>query len=819
MQLRTLLATSCLLLASAPLQASIWPAAADGVERDLASEEVSVRKRAAERLVTLPRAALARAALRALGDADVEVRLSAAQAALAAAVPGLSERLLPWLTESEARLRLVAAEALSRSPVPRAVAPLVRTLSDADPSVRRVSASALGESGSAEAVVGLLGRLDDPSPEVREAVVRALAALGDARAVVPLISKIEDAVPSIRREVARALGTLADLRAASALVLALRDVEPEVRAAALEALGELSATGSVSSIISVLSEDGAPSVRRAAVAALARIGDRDGIQALIRAFAGSPELREALVDALTRVGQPAVPALQACLQSSAARETLEGCALALAGTRVAGAGAAIRAALARAALGSEAALAALADLDDPEALPVALGYLTDAEPSVRQAARRAAKALLTPASADGRAVEPLEAAFARGGQNRGEALQLIELLGRTGSARAQRLLVPLAQHADDLDFRLTALTALGELQGEAATSDSTQTLLAALSDEQASVRLAAALSLRRAAPPGVAKRLLDRLERAATQDRRALGIALGGVLSRTQEPAVLTRLTQALAGSRGAERDVWIEALGQLPLQQAGPALQGLQSSPDPADRAKLAEILASQPRARALLLPLLRDRQAAVRANAAWSLGWVATAEDVPPLLSAMSDSERAVAANAVTALGLVGARLSIGVEARLCGLLPQAPAVLQQSALSALRVLGKRCPGGGEAELLRRSLSTGVRRAAARLLRDVPAGPTDQRWLRRCARDDPQGQVAVACDGPVAPPSRGAQSALIFVVPSAEALPVPGAAFGLVRPDGVTRYGFADRRGAVFETGLPAGELHLALPAASED
>jgi HEAT repeat protein len=801
-----------LFVTGVPASALIWPTVARGIERDLSADEVSVRRRAADRLRELPRPMLSRAALKALGDPDVEVRLAAAQAARRAALPGLGERLIPWLTEPDVRLRIAASEALTESPSARGVAPLIRALSDAEPAVRRVAASALGASGAKEAVIGLLGRLDDPAVEVREAVVRALSNLSDVRAVVPLVSKIEDARPSVRRAVAHALGSLGDRRATSALVLALRDADPSVRAAALSALGVLGDASSSASVASLLGSDGIPGVRRAAIATLARLGNSEAIAALVAALGAANEERDAIVSAFARIGPPAAPALVLCLRAARPEEELEGCALALSATHAPEAGPAIRDALERGNIGPEAALTALGRAGDPETLAISLGYLGHADASVRRAALGAAGALLNPRRADGRAVEPLELAFERGQKRRSERLELIRLLGRTGSPRASRLLVPIAERADDLEFRLAALSALAELGPEA----SPRALLEALSDPEPSVRLAAALAIRQSAPRGLDKTLLDRLEHGSAQDRRALGLALTGAFSSAVSDESVRRALALLTSSRAGERDALIEAIGHTSSPIGRSALSSLVTSRDAADRAKGAEMLARHADAASALTALVADPDAAVRANAVWALGAVGAQADVPVLLRALRDADAAAAANAAAALGRVAARHKLSVEGALCDALADQRAALRESALSALRLVGKRCADGRERRVLAMDRSARARLAAALLLRDVGGAPDDVRALERCVGEEVIGSVAAACVSAKTVSQGGQGEVLVFVVPAGEALPVPRAPFALVRPDGLTRHGTSDRRGAVCESGVPDGEVELATHAA---
>src|SRR5262245_31779536 len=100
------------LVASAASHASVWPSAAERLEKELKAPDVDQRRQAAGRLLTLPEATARRLAGVALDDPDVEVRLSAAQAAVALDLPNLGERVVPWLSDGERRLRLSAAEAL-----------------------------------------------------------------------------------------------------------------------------------------------------------------------------------------------------------------------------------------------------------------------------------------------------------------------------------------------------------------------------------------------------------------------------------------------------------------------------------------------------------------------------------------------------------------------------------------------------------------------------------------------------------------------------------------------------------------------------------
>jgi hypothetical protein len=271
-----------------------------------------------------------------------------------------------------------------------------------------------------------------------------------------------------------------------------------------------------------------------------------------------------------------------------------------------------------------------------------------------------------------------------------------------------------------------------------------------------------------------------------------------------------------LATSRAGERDALLEAIGHARLASARAALLAQASSPDPADRAKVAEILALQSDSGAALAALAADQDATVRANAVWALGAVGTERELAVLTRAVRDPDVATAANAVGALGRVALRHKLGAPRELCELLDDRRAAVRAGALSALRIVAKRCADGRERRVLSSDHSPRARRAAALLLRDVDSSPVDRRALERCAGEDVIGAVAAACLGMPSEGARGEGEVLVFVVPAGEAAPVPRAPFALVRPDGLTRHGAADRRGAVCEVRVPDGDVELSTHAA---
>jgi HEAT repeat protein len=801
------------LLHTAAADALVWPNEVARIEAGLVSESVTERRRAANRLSALPDAASRRLALEALDDPDVEVKLAAAELVLDLRLRELPERTASLLTHSDRRVRLAACRLMEIASKPELVAALGRTLADADPSVRAAAARALGASGQPEAVQPLLGRLDDTDPRVRREVVAALASSRDERAVLPLTARIQDVDPEVRRAAIVALGAIGDKRAGSALLLALRDSDESVRIAALEALGTLRDTSSASAIIHLVREVPAPRVQRSGYSALARLGTPESLDALV-ALLGSdhPNIdSEALHEALGRAGEAALLRLERCLGGQPPKLLARGCALSLARTDTTRAALLVSDALRQGQIGADTALGALGRLARQESLPVVLEHLSHKDRELRLLALTALEAVLDPVRPEGRAVDPLALALEQHREDRHTILTVVRLLGRTGSPRAAAALLPLAEQRADTALRLVAVESLGMLGSPA----NDRALLAALDDDAPSVRLAAAMALRRTGGAASARPLLERYTRSPERDRAAILLALSGPLRTTKDEGLVEQLVSLAVRGAGGECDAIIEALGHAPSALSVPALQRVAESPNEAARAKAAESLAGHTAGRTLLERLARDRSASVRASAIWALASVARREDLSILAASIDDVEIAVAANAAFAVARVGKTRSVDVQEPMCRALGDGRSAVRANALAGLRLLGATCPD--VASLLRGDRSARVRRAAAVLLSAQTSDQSARRELERCTEREPNAEVALACGRPADRTPDDTEPVIVFVIPAGSSVPVPRAPFGLELADGSVRYGCSDRRGAVHERYAPRGTVRLTLPAHS--
>ncbi|WP_298437142.1 HEAT repeat domain-containing protein [Geobacter sp.] len=197
------------------------------------------------------------------------------------AVDPLIERLA--LAETLAARRNLAAALVAVGE--EAAGLLAERLGDERWYVVRNVASILGEIGAAECVAPLAEVLGHPDGRVRREVVRSLAMIGGAGAEAALIGLLGDPDPSVARQAVVSLGQMRSRSAVEPLCALIADYDPLLRSLPL---------------------------KKEAVQALGRIGDRRAVPALSELFDGRrllarqrwEELRIAAASALGLLGDP-----------------------------------------------------------------------------------------------------------------------------------------------------------------------------------------------------------------------------------------------------------------------------------------------------------------------------------------------------------------------------------------------------------------------------------------------------------------------------------------------------------------------------------
>ena len=147
---------------------------------------------------------------------------------------------------------------------------LIPALKHPDAAIRRKTATLLGKTGESGAVDLLIGALKDKHPRVRSRVAHALGRIGDPNAIKPLTVAIKDAEPNVRINALHALGKFGQSVAAS-IVSALTDPVVSVRRHAIAALEKTGDKQTMSQLEQFTRNEHEASVQRTANRALKRL--------------------------------------------------------------------------------------------------------------------------------------------------------------------------------------------------------------------------------------------------------------------------------------------------------------------------------------------------------------------------------------------------------------------------------------------------------------------------------------------------------------------------------------------------------------------
>ena len=240
---------------------------------------------------------------------------------------------------------------------------LAKRLKDRDPVIRRAAVRRLADVGGEKAELLLIKALGDENSQVRVLAARSLGRLRSKRAVPDLILALKDINYHVRAAVAEALGQIGDNTALPYLAELLSEEDrellrsvtqainlllpsdespseeikwianrmeqlslspdPAIRAAAIESLGKLRVTKLAPQFLRIL-EGEEPDIMRAALKALADLGDRKAVSYAIKAIESGDFVEDAL-EALARIGDKrAVPTLISLLSDSKADPVYRG---------------------------------------------------------------------------------------------------------------------------------------------------------------------------------------------------------------------------------------------------------------------------------------------------------------------------------------------------------------------------------------------------------------------------------------------------------------------------------------------------------------
>jgi HEAT repeat protein len=300
----------------------------------------------------------------------------------------------------------------------------------------------------------------------------------------------------------------------------------------------------------------------------------------------------------------------------------------------------------------EAALAALVAIGEP-AIPALSAALRDSDPDVRFAAVETLESIKTAA-----VVDPLLSSL----QDGEDVIRLrgVEALGTVGDRRAVEPLLQRYASDDDDQVRYEILTSLGKIGDPRAR----ELLLAELKSSDRYVRMWAMDALCTMRDQRAAELAVSLLQDSEAFVRQQVLRACDAILDSAAGHAALIQVATG-----DADFDATVEARRQLrdAVQKAGAdatlreqirgAAQAGLGGPQPAFAAfLLADV--GDPAGAAALRDALANPNVFVRHHAAYALGQVGGADNVPPLIAALGDAQPLVTATAYDSLSLYAQR-----------------------------------------------------------------------------------------------------------------------------------------------------------------
>ena len=228
------------------------------------------------------------------------------------------DALTALLGDPHKNVRQAALEGLAGMRIPVDVAAVCGLLRDPDLTVQAKAIETIAQLNDPRVVHHLLDILQDDSEYVRRAAVEVLNQVGNTDAIKDLLGALRDRDWWVRVRAADALGSIGGPKVVEAVLALVRDKDEFIRRCAIEILNTTRAQGgeerTLNSLVGAL-DDEDWWVRERAIDALARIGDRRAVPALLKVLERDSKAAPVAIRALAGLGDAqAIPALLAQLR-------------------------------------------------------------------------------------------------------------------------------------------------------------------------------------------------------------------------------------------------------------------------------------------------------------------------------------------------------------------------------------------------------------------------------------------------------------------------------------------------------------------------
>jgi len=252
--------------------------------------------------------------LRAARSEDATVRMNMARILARFSTEAVRETLSSLLHDPYKEVRQAALDGLASLKIPLEMGSVCQMLRDPDPGIQTKSKEILIQAHDPQMARYLAELLQDEAEEVRRRAVEVLNAVQDSMPMRVLLEALRGKEWWVKVRAFEALRTSGKAKLFDAILTLLQDADEYIRSSAVEILKKDQRTFNY---LAETLEDTDPVVRARTIEALVTMNDRRAVSVFLRMLHEAPEMGTLIIPALAQLGdRQALPALVTCVQGS-----------------------------------------------------------------------------------------------------------------------------------------------------------------------------------------------------------------------------------------------------------------------------------------------------------------------------------------------------------------------------------------------------------------------------------------------------------------------------------------------------------------------
>jgi len=252
--------------------------------------------------------------LRAARSEDATVRMNMARILGRFSTEAVRETLSSLLHDPYKEVRQAALDGLASLKIPLEMGSVCQMLRDPDPGIQTKSKEILIQAHDPQMARYLAELLQDEAEEVRRRAVEVLNAVQDSMSMRVLLEALRGKEWWVKVRAFEALRTSGKAKLFDAILTLLQDADEYIRSSAVEILKKDQRTFNY---LAETLEDTDPVVRARTIEALVTMNDKRAVSVFLRMLHEVPEMGTLIIPALAQLGdRQALPALVTCVEGS-----------------------------------------------------------------------------------------------------------------------------------------------------------------------------------------------------------------------------------------------------------------------------------------------------------------------------------------------------------------------------------------------------------------------------------------------------------------------------------------------------------------------